>query len=182
MSDVAWPIWTLEMTGSASTSDSYPLEVGVACLTTPEATIVTWQTPISPMSVDGWNMPSEEALKALGMDRSELQAGMSPFDLASTLNDVFMTARVYGRGGTTDVHLANQLNLAAKTWPTYSMCNWKSLCERWEGGTEDAWRIVSATKGDAGDRAGGILKAIATVMGHDPAIRRVSTMSVALPF
>ena len=182
MSDVEWPIWTLELTGSASTSDSYPLEIGVACLTSPDATIVTWQTPISPLSIEGWDVPSDAVLKAVGMDRATLVGGTSPFDLANTLNDVFMTAKVYGRGGTNDVHLANRLNLAAKTWPTYSMCHWKSLNERTTDRADEAWRIIAAATGDAGDRAGGILKAIAAVMGHSPGTRRVPTMSVSLPF
>jgi hypothetical protein len=181
MSEVAWPVWSLELTPSSGTADSYPLEVGVGCWTSPDAAITTWSTAISPADALEWSEPAPAALERVGLDLGRLKGGMSPKEVAETLNDVFMTATVHRKGGTADVHLANRLNLEAKVWPTYSLASWREVCERHPEGAAEAWSLIRGSDGDAGARAGAVLRAIAVLMGCRPEIRTVSTMAVPLP-
>lgn len=171
----------MEMAPSSSTSESYPIEIGVACWTAPGASITTWSTPVDPSQTADWGEPQPLFLEHVGLELRQLRSGMTPSQIAQQLNDIFMTATVYGRGGTVDVHLANRLNLAARVWPTYSLKTWRDICERHAARGANAWDIIRAAQGDAAQRALGTMRGIAHLLGQNPACRSVPTMAVSLP-
>lgn len=171
----------MEMAPSSATSDSYPIEIGVACWTAPTASITTWSTPVTPYGIPDWTEPQPVFLQHAGIGMEELRCGMTPEKVAQQLNDIFMTATVYGRGGTVDVHLANRLNLAARVWPTYSLRTWRDVCERHAERGSKAWDIIRASEGGAEKRACGTMQGIAHLLGQDPSCRSVPTMAVSLP-
>jgi len=181
VNDISWPVWTLEMTPSSGTSDSYPIEVGVACWTSPTASVTTWSTPIGPRGQEDWGEPHPLLLERAGVTPAQLAAAPSPEEVARQLNDIFMAATVYGRGGTVDVHLANRLNLAARVWPSYSLRTWRDICERHQDRASGAWDIVRNSDGDAARKACGTMMGIAHVLGCEPSCRIVPTMAVSLP-
>ena len=181
MIDLSWPLWTLELSPSSGTAESYPLEVGVACWPSPDAAITTWSTPISPIMTTDWNEPRQAYLERSGLVEEDLIAGMTPHDVAMTLNDIFMTSIVYGRGGTVDVHLAHRLNLAAKIWPTYSLSNWEELCDRDDDRHIRAKEIARQWDSNVAQRACHIMQGIAHMLDRKPSSRSVPTMAVSLP-
>lgn len=181
VNDVSWPVWTLEMTPSSGTSESYPLEVGVACWTAPTASITTWSTPINPSATTDWPPPPQAYVDLAGMTMTQIGQGLAPEEIARQLNDIFMASTVYGRGGTVDVHLANRLNLAAKVWPGYNLRTWRDICDRHPERASGAWDIVRASDGNAARKAAGTMRGIAHVLGYDPSCRSVPTMAVSLP-
>lgn len=181
MNDTSWPVWTLEMTPSSGTSESYPLEVGVACWTSPTASITTWSTPICPRRQADWGEPSALLLERAGVTSGQLASAPEPEEVARQLNDIFMAATVYGRGGTVDVHLANRLNLAARVWPSYSLRTWRDMCERHQDRAGRAWDIVRASDGGAAQKACATMMGIAHILGCEPGCRSVPTMAVSLP-
>ncbi|MFZ3481790.1 hypothetical protein [Sphingomonas sp. 3-13AW] len=181
MKEISWPLWTMEMTPSSVTSDSYPIEVGVACWTAPTSAIMLWSSAINPYGVAGWEETDHEFLERIGFDESRLRQGVPPVVIARNLNDIFMSSTVYGKGGTTDIHLANRLNFTARVWPTYELKSWRVICERRPANGSSAWEIIRTAKGDAADRARGTMMGIAHLLGQVPSSRRVATMAVALP-
>lgn len=169
------------MTPSSATSESYPLEVGVACWTAPTASVTTWSTVISPRGQADWDDPLPALIERAGITLDQIRAAPAPDEIARQLNDIFMDATVYGRGGTVDVHLANRLNLAARVWPSYSLRTWRDICERHADRASGAWDIVRASDGNAAAKACATMLGIAHVLGYEPPCRSVPTMAVSLP-
>ena len=84
---MAWPVATLDFEASSLTRQGYPIEVGVATWTDPEASIRSWSTLIQPTSEwwkDGhWDPRSA---RVHGIARGELAAGLPPRDVGKALN------------------------------------------------------------------------------------------------
>lgn len=121
-STVRWPVVTLDFEASSLSDRSYPIEVGVARWSAPDAPIMTWSSLIRP-SPD-WKRSgdwSKESEKVHGIAQSELDEGMLPRLALAKLDDIVGDALAFCDGGINDSFWMRRLSQAAGRSPDFAL-------------------------------------------------------------
>lgn len=117
MNDLPWPLMVLDFEASGLSADSYPIEVGVCLWRSPADPLEGWSTLIRPTGDwlrDGeWSVASQTIH---GIDRGDLDGGLTPTDTVSILDSLLDCAHdrtVWVDGGPFDLHWAKRLAAAS---------------------------------------------------------------------
>lgn len=117
-----FPIAIVDFEASSLDIDSYPIEAGLALCHAADQPISVWSSLIVP--TDDWNAVGWDvaAQRVHGIARSELDAGMSPVEVASHLNQCLgPLGHAWSDGGRYDGHWMAALFRAAKIKPAFHL-------------------------------------------------------------
>ncbi len=123
-----WPLRVIDFEASSLEDGSYPIEVGIAVWPSFSDPVTVWSTLIRP--TDDWRQFGHWSLasrRVHGIAMSELAAGMSALEVASSLNDRLESGIVWCDGGPYDVHWQRALFEAAGIKPSFTLGNWSGL-------------------------------------------------------
>jgi hypothetical protein len=118
-----WPLLVIDFEASALSTESYPIEVGIAILNDPASTMEIWSTLIKP--VPHWDMKAQwdpDAERIHGISRWSLRDGRSPREAMIELNRrIPIGAKVWCDGGYYDLCWLKVLATAAETAPAFEL-------------------------------------------------------------
>lgn len=119
---IRWPIVTLDFEASSLSDRSYPIEVGIARWSAPDAPIMTWASLIRP--APDWKRSgdwSKDSEKVHGIAQSELDEGMLPRLVLAKLDDIVRDALAFCDGGINDSFWMLRLSQAAGRSPDFAL-------------------------------------------------------------
>lgn len=119
---IRWPIVTLDFEASSLSDRSYPIEVGVARWSAPDAPIMTWSSLIRPHP--DWKRSGDwsgESEKVHGITQAEAEEGMLPRLVLTRLDDIVRDALAFCDGGINDSFWMRRLSQAAGRSPDFAL-------------------------------------------------------------
>lgn len=125
---VDWPLFTIDFEASSLDPGTYPIEVGICRWLSPDSSIEGWSTLIRPLpewtTHGSW---SSESAAVHGIDRSELEAGMTATAAITALNQILGSHTAYCDGGIHDLRWASMLARASVVRPTFTIGDFDHL-------------------------------------------------------
>ena len=167
-----WPLVTLDFEASSLSDRSYPIEVGVARWSAPDAPIMTWSSIIRPSPE--WKRSgdwSQESEKVHGIPRSELDEGMLPRLLLAKLDDIVGDALAFCDGGVNDSFWMRRLSLAAGRSPDFALGDLDALMISLPDVMQDrakAWLLQNPVTHRAGEDSLRHMNMIASALDAPP--------------
>lgn len=126
--DLPWPLFTLDFEASGLGELTYPIELGIARWTQPDAPIESWSVLIKP--IPAWLkhrvwMPESETIH--GITRDELQHGVCPRWALEHANALLGDHTAFCDGGEHDLRWLRHLAHAAHVPPSFELAEWKMI-------------------------------------------------------
>ncbi len=170
-----FPIFLLDFEASGLGAESYPIEVGLAIWRGVDQPIITCSALIQP--AEYWDHWDWNAQSIHGIERDQLEAGLSPALVAARLNALATGAIVYSDAPAVEVWWTETLYEAAEIEPTWGIGDVNDLVDRLDtaGAARFArWLERAPKRHRAADDAERCLKGFARALGvsHVTAERR----------
>lgn len=130
--DLQWPLVVIDFEATALSTDSYPIEVGIAMAASSDASIETWSTLIKPdpswAIEEQWDPDAERIHK---ISRWSLRDGMASPDVMRELNGrVAQGVQVWCDGGYYDEAWLHTLARASGLAPTFELHDLSETLQR----------------------------------------------------
>jgi len=128
---IRWPLVTLDFEASSLSDRSYPIEVGVARWSGPDAPIMTWSSLIRPDP--DWKRSgvwTAEAEKVHGITQADTREGMLPRLVLARLDDIVGDALAFCDGGINDAFWMRRLSQSAGRSPDFALGDLDALMIR----------------------------------------------------
>ena len=123
-----FPLYALDFEASGLGEYTYPIEVGIAWWTEPDAPIESWSTLIRPTREWQETFVWSEASQAIhGIEPHELAHGMSPAEALDAANRRIGARIAFCDGGGHDLRWLAHLADAAGIEPTFRLGDWDGL-------------------------------------------------------
>lgn len=174
ITDLAFPLFTLDFEASSLEHMSYPIEIGIARWDGPGSHIAGWSTLITPTkqwcASESW---TKEAQDLHGLAPSDLAHGISPATALTLANRLASEQTAYCDGGKYDMYWLTRLSGAAGKNPDFSLGSWKGLIDMLEAQSQEAveqWMEDNPSIHRARPDAERLLRALAHAANQTPDI------------
>lgn len=164
-----WPLFTIDFEASSLDAGTYPIEVGICRWSSPDRPIEGWSTLIQPLPEwdrhGSWSPVSQEVH---GIDREQIDAGLTPTDTICALNAILDGRPAYCDGGSYDVHWARMLASGSGVRPTFAIGDFDHLavlCDQIGYMRLVRWLDRAPARHRARDDAERLMKALARGLG-----------------
>lgn len=174
MKTPSYPIWGLDFQSSSRDTESFPIEVGIACWPRPQAEITWWSTLIRPEAE--WVDWSDASESHHGISRTDLNRAPSVEAVAELLNRDLRDGVAYCNGGSYDSYWTTTLFRSARRYPTFILTSWEEILQTMERSSAADARAYARTNEPhrAGPAAAHMIKAMAHAMGLEPGLREAA--------
>ncbi len=114
ITNLPWPLFTIDFEASSLDSGTYPIEVGICRWQSPDVSIEGWSTLIKP--IPDWTAHgswSTASAQVHGIERHQIDGGMTPTSTVAALNEILGDRAAYCDGGPHDLNWARMLAKAS---------------------------------------------------------------------